>query len=263
MVKKSKKTTTEPTTIDDLSQVSISIESALPPPSVPISIESESESIIPPSVESTVVVDEPVLKKKKRVSKKEKVSATPSEILPVEIPIELPVIVDVSIKEEDISPVVVEEEIVTSKKEKRVVKKEDIAKDLELLNRDVLEQIQDKNLIKRFKQFKTDIIKILKLKNLANKKERDISNSGFMKPVGVSPKMRSFLDLGENETTRRLDITKRICNYIKEHDLQDPKDRRNILVDPVLKDLLNVQPNEQITYYSIQQKLKDHIIKLT
>jgi chromatin remodeling complex protein RSC6 len=75
--------------------------------------------------------------------------------------------------------------------------------------------------------------------------------------------MRSFLDLGENETTRRLDITKRICNYIKEHDLQDPKDRRNILVDPVLKDLLNVQPNEQITYYSIQQKLKDHIIKLT
>jgi chromatin remodeling complex protein RSC6 len=150
-----------------------------------------------------------------------------------------------------------------AKKKRRVIKKEDLAKDLDLLTRDLFENVTNKDLLKRVKQFKSDIVKILKLRNLTDKKERDISNSGFMKPVGVSDPMRVFLELKPDEVTRRLDITKRLCEYIKVNDLQDPRDRRNIIPDKVLRDLLNMtETDPHLTYYSIQQKLKDHIIKI-
>ncbi len=152
---------------------------------------------------------------------------------------------------------------VPAKKKRRVIKKEDLAKDLDLLTRDLFDNVTNKDLLKRVKQFKSDIVKILKLRNLTDKKERDISNSGFMKPVGVSEPMRAFLQLKPDELTRRLDITKRLCEYIKVNDLQDPRDRRNIIPDKVLSELLNMNEGDPLlTYYSIQQKLKDHIIKI-
>lgn len=150
-----------------------------------------------------------------------------------------------------------------TKKKRRVVKKEDLAKDLDLLTRDLYENVKNKDLVKRIKQFRSDIVKILKLRNLTDKKERDISNSGFMKPVGVSDKMRAFLEMKPDELTRRLDITKKLCEYIKLNDLQDPKDRRNIIPDKTLRELLNMTESDPcLTYYSIQQKLKDHIVKV-
>jgi chromatin remodeling complex protein RSC6 len=204
-----------------------------------------------PEVQNTET--EPVVEKKKRKTKK--VVDEPV----VEVKTEEPAPVAATTVEADATTSVT----TTTKKKRRVIKKEDLAKDLDLLTRDLFENVKNKELLKRVKQFKSDIVKILKLRNLTDKKERDISNSGFMKPVGVSEPMRAFLDLKPDELTRRLDITKRLCEYIKENDLQDPRDRRNILPDKVLSDLLNMGENEpHLTYYSIQQKLKDHIIKV-
>jgi chromatin remodeling complex protein RSC6 len=84
-----------------------------------------------------------------------------------------------------------------------------------------------------------------------------------MKPVGVSEEMRVFLQMKPEELTRRLDITKRLCEYIKVNDLQHPGDRRNIVPDKRLRELFKMTESEpNLTYYSIQQKLKDHIIKV-
>jgi chromatin remodeling complex protein RSC6 len=214
-----------------------------------------------PVVETVVETPPPVVveeaaPKKKRVSKKKAVveEPTPVEAVPV---VEEPVVA-VSTEEP-----VVDAAVAPVRRKRRTIKKEDLAKDLDGLTRDLFENISNKDLTKRIKQFRSDIIKILKLKNLTEKKERDISNSGFMKPVKVSEKMRVFLALQPEELTRRLDITKRLCEYIKVNDLQDPKDRRNIIPDQVLGELLNMTAEDgNLTYYSIQQKLKDHIIKV-
>ena len=81
--------------------------------------------------------------------------------------------------------------------------------------------------------------------------------------MDVSQEMRKFLNLPPSELTRRLDITKKLCDYIKENNLQDARDRRNILPDATLKQLLSVnEADPPLTYYSIQQKLKPHIIKI-
>lgn len=200
-----------------------------------------------------------VVEKKKRKTKKatETADTTPA----VEVKTEEPAVE--SVEEETKSGETTDPAAPPAKKKRRVIKKEDLAKDLDLLTRDLFENVTNKELLKRVKQFKSDIVKILKLRNLTDKKERDISNSGFMKPVGVSDPMRVFLELKPDEVTRRLDITKRLCEYIKVNDLQDPRDRRNIIPDKVLRDLLNMtETDPHLTYYSIQQKLKDHIIKI-
>lgn len=208
-----------------------------------------------PAVDAPVevpAVDAPV-EKKKRKTKKE--TTTTTEEAPVTT-------TPTEVKTEEASGTS-ETSDTTTKKKRRVVKKEDIAKDLDTLTRDLFENVSNKDLVKRIKQFKSDVTKILKLRSLTANKERDISNSGFMKPVGVSEKMRAFLELEPDQLTRRLDITKRLCEYIKLNDLQDPKDRRNILPDKKLRELLNMTEGEpHLTYYSIQQKLKDHIIKV-
>lgn len=204
-----------------------------------------------------------VVEKKKRKTKKatDAAAAETVDAAPVtEVKTEEPVVESV---EETKSGETTDPAAPPAKKKRRVIKKEDLAKDLDLLTRDLFENVTNKELLKRVKQFKSDIVKILKLRNLTEKKERDISNSGFMKPVGVSDRMRVFLELKPDEVTRRLDITKRLCEYIKVNDLQDPRDRRNIIPDKVLRDLLNMtETDPHLTYYSIQQKLKDHIIKI-
>lgn len=210
-----------------------------------------------PIVETTPAVETPApvetAEKKKRKTKK----VVEETATPVEVKVETTEAVATTETTEEGAPAV------PAKKKRRVIKKEDLAKDLDLLTRDLFDNVTNKELLKRVKQFKSDIVKILKLRNLTDKKERDISNSGFMKPVGVSEPMRAFLQLKPDELTRRLDITKRLCEYIKVNDLQDPRDRRNIIPDKVLSELLSMKEGDPLlTYYSIQQKLKDHIIKI-
>ncbi len=59
-------------------------------------------------------------------------------------------------------------------------------------------------------------------------------NSGFTKPLELSSELSEFM--GESHMART-EVTKRIWVYIKEHDLQNPKDKREILCDAALQKL--------------------------
>jgi chromatin remodeling complex protein RSC6 len=207
-------------------------------------------------------VEEPVQtvkKTKKTKSKKETVEIKTEPVLEAE-PEPAPVVEESSdviadCAENGVCPV-------PTKKGKRVITKADIIADLEGVFGDVISEVKDKSLVKRVKQLKSDLVRLFKLRNV-NKKDSDNPNSGFRKPVDVSPEMRNFLKLSPSELTRRLDITKRLCDYIKENNLQDVKDRRNIIPDETLRKLLSIDVSDPpLTYYSIQQKLKPHIIKV-
>lgn len=168
-----------------------------------------------------------------------------------------------TVKAEVVTTTVEGEGETTIKKTRRVIKKEEVAKSLEGLVLDLMATTQlDKGLKKRVSKSYGDVVKVLKLGSNGSKKTRDVSNSGFMKPVSVTEPMRKFLGLGDNELTRRLDITKTLCDYIKTHNLQNPQDRRIIVPDDKLRQLLGLGQDESLTYYSIQQKLKDLIIKV-
>jgi upstream activation factor subunit UAF30 len=90
-------------------------------------------------------------------------------------------------------------------------------------------------------------------------KKRTNVNSGFLKQVSISKEMAKFIGCDAGELKSRVDVTKAICAYIKGNNLQNPKDRREILPDSKLKKLLRIEKGEEpLTYYRVQSKLKPH-----
>lgn len=58
------------------------------------------------------------------------------------------------------------------------------------------------------------------------------SNSAFMKPMTISPDLAVVVGKGPMP---RSEVVKKLWVYIKKLDLQDPKNKRNIVADPALK----------------------------
>lgn len=112
-----------------------------------------------------------------------------------------------------------------------------------------------KSLNKTLKNLKTKSLRVMGKKP----KKRTNVNSGFLKQVAISKEMAKFIGCDPTELKSRVDVTKHICNYVKEHGLQNPKDKREIIPDTKLKKLLRVQKGDPaLTYYRVQSKLKPH-----
>jgi chromatin remodeling complex protein RSC6 len=116
---------------------------------------------------------------------------------------------------------------------------------------------------KRVKTVRSNTQRVTKQRPRTSRKNTD--NSGFLKPVRISGEMASFTGWDPAELKSRVDVTKYICKYIKDHDLQNPKDRRQILADPKLCELLNYDPEgenvDPLTYYRIQSYMRPHFPK--
>lgn len=114
---------------------------------------------------------------------------------------------------------------------------------------------------KRVKLLKNHTLRVSKQRNTTR---RNNTNSGFLKPVQISKDLAKFTGWNQAELRSRVDVTKFICNYIKEHNLQDPQDRRKIRVedDKDLKNLLKFDSKDKkpLTYYSLQTYLKSHFM---
>ena len=82
--------------------------------------------------------------------------------------------------------------------------------------------------------------------------------SGFAKPGPVSDELRSFLGLGKDELIARTEVTKKITEYCKEHNLQKAEDKRSIKTDAALKKLLRLQKGDELTFFNLQKYMKVH-----
>ncbi|KAF5736112.1 upstream activation factor subunit spp27-like [Tripterygium wilfordii] len=81
--------------------------------------------------------------------------------------------------------------------------------------------------------------------------------SGFLAPLQLSDALIKFLGTGESELSRT-DVVKRMWDYIKENNLQDPSDKRRIICDEKLKDLFDV---ESFTGFTVTKLLAAHFSK--
>ncbi|CAA0840924.1 SWIB complex BAF60b domain-containing protein [Striga hermonthica] len=90
------------------------------------------------------------------------------------------------------------------------------------------------------------------------KEKRPRGNPGLLAPLKLSDALVKFLGSGESELSRP-DVVKRIWDYIKQHSLQDPEDKRQIICDEKLKELFNV---DTFNGFSVTKHLKPHLIKM-
>ena len=82
--------------------------------------------------------------------------------------------------------------------------------------------------------------------------------SGFAKPGPISDELRSFLNLPKGELIARTEVTKKITEYCKAHNLQKAEDKRSIKTDAALKKLLRLNKNDELTFFNLQKYMKVH-----
>lgn len=86
------------------------------------------------------------------------------------------------------------------------------------------------------------------------------TSSGFLKPVLLSKELSDFTGWDQSVPRSRVDVTKFICSYITDHNLQNPENRKFIMVekDPKLNALLKYDSKGQkpLDYCHIQTCLK-------
>lgn len=132
-----------------------------------------------------------------------------------------------------------------------------------------LEQTRlDKSRKVNVKTWRLLLTEIRRLKNISlkvmkkPKRRTENTQSGFMKPVRISKELASFAGWSVNDLRSRVEVTKFICNYVKQNNLQNPSDRRQILVDDKLGKLLNHSSSSStpLTYYLLQKKIQPHFI---
>jgi len=100
-----------------------------------------------------------------------------------------------------------------------------------------------------------------KLNGKRARKPRDPNapKSGFAKPGPVSPEMRKFLGMKQaDDLISRTDVTKRIHEYCKTKDLQNPSDKRQINADAPLRKLLKMSKEDELTFFNLQKFMKVH-----
>lgn len=80
------------------------------------------------------------------------------------------------------------------------------------------------------------------------------ANSAFMKPMNVSPELAAVV--GEGPMPRS-EVTKKIWAYIKKHNLQDEKNKRNINAD---ENLLKVfDGKKQVSMFEMTKLVGKHL----
>ena len=113
-----------------------------------------------------------------------------------------------------------------------------------------------RGIAQKLKQLSKHATRVMKQKTAKTRKTT--SNCGFEKPVTISTELAKFCQWSADDLKSRVDVTKYICKYIEDHNLQNPDDRRQILPDNKLKKLLGYDPKKQdvLRYYDIQSCLK-------
>ena len=87
--------------------------------------------------------------------------------------------------------------------------------------------------------------------------------SGLQKEVTVSRALAEFANWDPEKKYSRVEATKRVCEYIKDHNLRSSSDGRIIVPDDKLKALLQYNPEKDsdLTYARLQTYLAKHFPK--
>jgi len=118
-----------------------------------------------------------------------------------------------------------------------------------------------KNSVNKIKELK-DNLKNEKKNNI--KKKRKESFNGFTIPIKVSKKLKDFLKIDSDTTTRNY-VWKKIYKYIKDNNLLDDSDKRYFFINNkcgnLLKNALDLDINYKNSIYSIRKNIEKNIVK--
>jgi len=97
-------------------------------------------------------------------------------------------------------------------------------------------------------------------------KNENVHVGGFLRPTSISCKMRKFLEMYGPlpRLVLRRDVTRIICTYIKDNHLYDDNDKRIVLPDEQLANVLDFPPDgsKELNYFRLQIYIRPHMIPI-
>ncbi|MEB0137877.1 MULTISPECIES: SWIB/MDM2 domain-containing protein [unclassified Undibacterium] len=79
-------------------------------------------------------------------------------------------------------------------------------------------------------------------------------NAAFMKPMTISPTLAAVIGAAP---IPRTEVTKKVWEYIKKHNLQDAANKRNINADDKLKAVFDGKP--QVSMFEMTKLISGHL----
>ena len=103
---------------------------------------------------------------------------------------------------------------------------------------------------------------LLKKESSKNKNKNNASRkpSGFARPTRVTKELCEFMNKTEGTEIARTEVTRALVAYIKDQQLEDKINSRIIMPDNKLRELLGIEENKELTYFTIQKYMNKHFI---
>lgn len=198
------------------------------------------EPVVAAKVETKVEVTPPAVSLAEVTVKKSRAKAAPVVVAKVD---------DTSVPSTSSEEVVSEDK--TADVENVVQLLADKIGSLALLIKDIQSSL--KPVLKEHDKLRKIVERIQKKRDNARK-----SPSGFAKPNKISDELCDFINVPHGTEKSRTDITRYINAYVKEHNLNKPTNRRIILPDDKLKNILKINNDEEVTFFILQRLISHH-----
>ncbi len=104
-------------------------------------------------------------------------------------------------------------------------------------------------------------MRILRKETTKNKQKGSRKPSGFAKPTKISNELCEFMGKEVGTELARTEVTQYVIQYITDKNLQNPNNRKAIIPDDPLKELLGVTEDDEVTYFNIQKYMNRHFGK--
>ena len=103
---------------------------------------------------------------------------------------------------------------------------------------------------------------VLKKESSKNKNKNKACRkpSGFARPTRVTKELCEFMNKSEGTEIARTEVTRALVAYIKDQKLEDKVNSRIIMPDNKLRELLGIEENKELTYFTIQKYMNKHFI---
>jgi upstream activation factor subunit UAF30 len=88
----------------------------------------------------------------------------------------------------------------------------------------------------------------------SSKKTSSGGPSAFMKPMQPDEALAAIVG---SEPIPRTEVTKRVWDYVREHNLQDPNDKRMIVADDKLRKVFNGQ--DRVSMFEMTKLVNGHV----
>jgi chromatin remodeling complex protein RSC6 len=139
----------------------------------------------------------------------------------------------------------------------------------ELLFKKLLNQFQDvqnimKTLHSNLKVLEKEVAREKKESKKKESKKKGVKKqlSGFAKASPISSGLADFLGLSHDSQIARTEVTSKVIAYVKQYNLQNPEDKKQIVPDAKLGALLE-SGSDKVTFFNLQTYLKKHFLPAT